>query len=88
MRMKIYFLILLNFRLAYSVICEILIRHIVCKETRRKNKFWNVKQVEIAESIRNVEWYLVYFFWSLGNMEGFSAMEKKIDVKNVWNDIK
>jgi len=45
-----------------------------------------MQSIEIAQSIKNVEWYSVYLFWSLWNVEEFSAAEKKIDVKNVWND--
>jgi len=43
MRMKTHFLVLQNSRLRYGVICKILVRYVACEETRRRNKFWNVK---------------------------------------------
>lgn len=41
--MKRHLLVLPNSRFRYGVMCEILIRYVVCEETRRRNKFWNVK---------------------------------------------
>lgn len=87
MRMKMYLLVLPNSHLRYGVMCEIFIRYVVCEETRRRNKFWNVKHRNRPEYQK----CRVVFGLSLlvpRKRRRVSAVERKIDVKNVRNDIK
>lgn len=41
--MKTYLLVLRNSYLRYGVMCKMLVRYVACEETRRRNKFRNVK---------------------------------------------
>lgn len=88
MRTKTYLFIRGSSRLRYGVIREMLVRYVACEETRRRNKFWNVKHRNRPEYQKCRVVFSLPLLGSPENAEEFSATEKKIDVKNARNGIK